>query len=327
MYHQYYNFSLRLVARYMSVVIIAAVLQCPAFLLSCTKAAVAPPAAESAQIYIQWTKNPTIEAVDLFFFDTTGAKNLDAYQQILEKQAPVYGVSGAGAKILVALSAKAGESAQWYQICTFGQLCKHTFSMMEDSPERPLLSACMLLDDAASRRVNLVLKPMLSQIRIRSVSCDFSGRPYSGLSFHNSKLYLSYAGTECRPLEAGDRQPVSWINSGALDSIAVMSFPRPQLFMREGLGNIGSARKNADAEFACYPHPDTRLVLEGDIGGTRCFYPIPLKMLAPGKIISMDITLRRFGVHDPDIPVESDAVSLDIVTAPWDEREAQYVNF
>jgi lactate dehydrogenase-like 2-hydroxyacid dehydrogenase len=94
-----------------------------------------------------------------------------------------------------------------------------------------------------------------------------------------------------------------------------------------GLGNIGSARKNSDAEFACYPHPDTRLVLEGDIGGTRCFYPIPLKMLAAGKIISMDITLRRFGVHDPDIPVESDAVSLDIVTAPWEERETQYVNF
>ena len=184
-------------ARCASAAFISAILQGPAFLASCTRES----ASLQTQVTLEWTtKGPAPEAIDLFFFDTPpGAQLLDSYQQLLLQQDKPFGVSTSGPKRLVALSGKAGEKSRWARIRSYGNLCKHTFSLDRESSSAPLLCGEVLLPAGSSRQAQMKLRPMLTAIRLRSVSCDFSGRPYAQSRFVNTQTFLSYAGSEYRP--------------------------------------------------------------------------------------------------------------------------------
>lgn len=321
-------FYVRSAACCASAATLAAFMQFPAF-FSCTPAPAVADTHQGTQIYIQCTKNPTAEALDLFFFDTLGVQALDAYQQVLHFQPgePVYGLSSAGPKRLAALSGTAGVTEPWLWINNYGNLCKHTFSLERDSPRHPLVSGEILLEDGASRQAFLPLQPMLAAIRIRSVSCDFSGRPYASAFFSNNKLFLSYAGSECRPLGPGGGGAVSWLNPGDVDSAAVLRLPAPEMVLQEGCGVVGPAGRLIDRDFYCYPHPDTRMVLEGHVDTVHCYYPIPLPQLESGRCLQLDITLRRMGSPDPDTPVTSGMVDLRTAILPWEEWKPYNVSF
>ena len=257
---------------------------------------------------------------------------LDAYQQVtgLDREMFTYALSGNGPRRLVALSAEAGDIYTWADIQTFGSLEKLRFSLEDEDPERPRLVGETLLEEAQSRQTRLTLLPMLCAIRIRSVAADFSGHPYAGYPFVNNKLFLINAGMECMPLDKDVDGPVSWINLGSLDSLAVERLPHPEMLLQEGFGEVGTRRIYPDRIFYCYANPAaedehgrplTRMVLEGNIGAATCYYPINLPGMEPGKCYQLDLTLTRMGSPHPDIPVESGAVTVEAETVPWDRRE------
>lgn len=305
-------------ARCVSAASLAAFLQFPAFFPSCT---VQEELSRDKPIVSLRTKGVLPEAVDLFFFDTLGIQGLDSYQQVTDLNQNIYGLSGSGVKRLVALSGKAGEKGAWAQIRTYGNLCKHSFSLEREAPESPLLYGECLLEDGASRLAVLELRPALAAIRLRSVSCDFSGRPYADATFLNRQLFLTYAGSECLPLGAGDGKPFSWMNPGYLDSLAVARLPYPSMLWQEGCGTVSRTRIYPDKRFYCYPGPDCHLVLEGSVAGAKCFYPIPLPELAADTCLELDITLRRIGSPGPDIPTVSGTIVMETRKVPWEERE------
>ena len=312
-------------ARCASAATLAAFLQSPAFFSSCTQETLLPNT--KAVLLSLDTKSSVPEAVDLFFFDTVGVQLLDSYQQVTDLQQTLYGLSGTGAKRLVALSGKTGEVDSWNRIRTYGDLCKHCFSLERDSARSPLLYGTLLLPDGASRQAVLELHPMLTAIRIRSVSCDFIGRPYVGGTFYNQQLFLTYAGSECLPLDTGDNGPVSWMNPGYLDSVAVRRLPEPEMLWQDGCGEIGLQRIFPEKTFYCYPGTQTHLVLAGTIGPITCYYPISLGDLKPDTCVELDITLRRMGSPSPDIPTVSGAFILETQTLPWEEREPYTVAY
>ena len=315
---------------------IPAILQVPAFFSSCTRGEETIETHTERQIYIQWTKIPTPDAIDLFFFDLHGAQKLDTYQQLVQLEGGErrYGLSGSGAGWLVALSGRAGDTGSWTGIGNYGDLCKKTYRLEEEDLDAPQLFAETSLPEGASRVLTLNLSPMLCQIRIASVSCDFSGRPYAGVPFLCNKLYLTYAGTEYKPLgDAGGGHPVSWINAWALDSLASRALPHPEMVLQEGFGAVGSTRIHNPRTFLCYANPSgdglprTCLVLEGRLCGQTWYYPLPLENLEPGKVYELHLTLRRMGSAQPDIPVESGTVEVVSQILPWYQREAQTVSY
>lgn len=321
-----------------SVAIVAAILQLPAFFSSCSMEEKYTSIHTKAQIYIQWSEIPTPEALDLFFFFTEEPMRLDAYQQVtgLNGNLFTYAVSGSGPRRLVALSGIAGDIYSWADIQTYGSLEKLRFSLEEETPDRPFLVGETLLEEAQSRQTRLTLLPMLCAIRIRSVAADFSGHPYAGDPFVNNKLFLVNAGMEYLPLDKEAYGPVSWINMGSLDSLAVERLPHPEMLLQEGCGEVGTRRIYPDRLFYCYANPATedqpgrpvtRMVLEGSIGPVTCYYPINLPGMEPGKCYQLDLTLTRMGSPDPDIPVESGTVIIETETLPWDRREAETLLF
>lgn len=280
------------------------------------------------QIYIQCTKNPIPEAVDLFFFDTAGVQILDAWQRVpLHGGGPVYGLSGAGGKKLAVLSASFRDTTRWLDIRTYADLCKRTLRLEEDDPEEPFLTGEASLEDARTRISPVELHPLLTRISLRSVSADFSGRPYAGKPFLCRTLYLSYAGAECHPLGPDAGKPLSWLSAGRADSASVKRLPRPGMLLQEGCGEVGPERMYLQRDFYCYTGPQTRLVLGGSLGGDECYYPIPLPQLQPGCQYVLDITLRRKGSPDPDIPTEGASVQIDFITLPWARGNAYTVTF
>lgn len=314
-----------------SVALLAAFWLGPAFFtVSCARTSLP----ERWPLTIQYRSASATDTVDLFLFDTLGARSLDAYQQVCGQD--VYALSCVGPRQLVALSGLGGDRARWAGIRTYGDLFKLCFSLDRDTPEHPLLAGQVLLEDGVVRRATLPLNTLLSFVRIRSVSCDFSGRPYARESFGNTLIYLQYAGTECRPLEAGDGPPVCFVNPGRLDSAAVLALPFPERLLQRGLGPVGPQRLYPGREFCCYANPVreaalgrpvTRLVLEGTVGKHYCYYPIELPGLEAGCRYDLDITLLRMGTDDPDIPAGSSTVRLDVHVHPWDIREVQTVDF
>lgn len=325
----HYRLIRHLAARCASVASITALLQFPAYFSSCTKTE--SPADKRTQIYIQWSKNPTPEALDLLFFETEGQLRLDSYHQVsLEGESSrIFGISGKGPRRLVAISGKKGETAKWADIINYGSLSSKTFFLKDENPYTPRLFAETFIEDESSRITSLTLSPMLSCIVIRFLSCDFRERPYHGKTLFNTAIYITYAGSEFRPL-GEERGPVSWINGGELDSLACQSLPFPEMVMQDGLGEIGPSGKTVSRTFYCYAGDTAvkpRLVLEGTVDGKKCYYPIEIEGLGPGVTVNLNINIRRIGTPHPDIPVYGEMVNLETVALPWDIQDAYEVVF
>ena len=327
--HCYLSSILRSAARCTSAATLAAFLQLPAFFSSCNRPTSFTPAEAPVYTSLRWSKAPAPEAVDLFFFETYGSELLDAYQQVVEpdRTQPIYGMCALGAKRLVALSGMAGETARWADIRTYGNLQKHVFSLADESVRTPRLWGQMHLEEGASRQCVLEMNPLLAAIRFRSVSCDFFGRPYAGKKMQLTQLFLTYAGSEYRPLEGGDGEPVSWVNPGYLDTLALQDFQEPSMVWQKGPGAVGMEAIYPEQTFYCYPGSRTHLVLEARYDTLTCYYPISLPQLVANTCLQLDITLRRLGSADPDTPTVSDAVSLYTQQIPWEKREPSVVTY
>ena len=67
----------------------------------------------------------------------------------------------------------------------------------------------------------------------------------------------------------------------------------------------------------------TRIVLDGHVGEHHCYYPIELPRLRAGETMRLDVTLKRMGTPDPDIPAGGDMITLETHIVPWDIRESR----
>lgn len=296
---------------------IAALLQFPAFLASCTQ--------EHALIKID--KAPHLYyygSIDVFVFCNEAPYLLDSYQQFPAGDAPVYVSSGPGSKIIAALSAKEGDLYARAGVRTYPDLFRESFPLLEDSPWAPCFFGTVAVGEGSSRNAAMEVLPLMSSIRVRSVSCDFSGRPYEELCFHNDRLYLVNVVSEFCPLPAEGGRPVSWLNYGALTD------DHPYI-VAGGCGKTGPGRVYPGIVLYCYPNPKgsppTRLVLEGTVGDSRCYYPIDIDVPRGGMAIDLDITLHRMGTQDPDSPAAPGTYSVEYSTVPWHEKEPVFEDF
>lgn len=279
----------------------SAVLQLPAFFASCTL----QPAKE---VHIKINRAEAGRALDIFFFDAEEPYLLDCYQQSVVEDSD-YVLSGPGDKIVAAMPATAGDVYARASVSRLQDLYREVFSLEKDSPDNPLRYGLARVGSGASRSLTLNLNPLLCSIRVRSVSCDFSGRPYGVMDFHNDNLFLINAVSESSPLAAEGGHPVSWTNYG---------FPfsdNPYIY----------AAGAPPATFYCYPNPaakpPTRLVLEGMVGDVHCYYPIDLSLPRGGLSYELDITLHRMGTDNPDCSASPGTYTVEYTTVPWYESE------
>ena len=303
------NYSFARFARRLSAAIIA-IMHFPAFLASCTE--------ENFVVRIDKAPRQCYWFTDVFVFCGEAPYLLDSYQQFPAGETPVYVSSGPGEKRIVALPAKEGDLYSRAYVQRYQDLGRESLSLLDDSPSAPFFWGTATVGEGSSRTAVLEVSQVISSIRVRSVSCNFSGRPYEDKLFHNDRLFFINVVSEFCPLAAEGGRPVSWLNYGALTD------EHPYI-TADGWGDTGPGRIYPKVTLYCYPNPKgsppTRLVLEGSIGDARCYYPIDIDVPRGGIRMNLDITLHRMGTQDPDAPASPDTYSIEYSTVPWNEKE------
>ena len=295
-------------------VAISASMQLPAFLASCVVKET-PEACPRLRIE---RKASAASALDVFVFDGNAPYLLDSYQQFPAGEDPVYAVSSPGKKRVVAISSSSRNLYARSFVTRYQDLAKESFTLLDDSPSAPFCYGETVVEEGKSGNVMLSVRPLMCTVRLRSVSCNFSGRSYVNCGFNNDDLFLTNAVADSCPLGAEGGRPVSWLNYG----FPTMSHPYLEA---TGLGFIGHDRVFCNVLLYCYPNPGgsppTRLVLEGTVGEIKCYYPITLPVVKGGTRLVLDIVIHRMGTSDPDSEVLPGTYTVEFMTEPWYERE------
>ena len=317
----------------------SALLHFPAFLLACSplpEAAPDPvPAIRKAQIYILPSGKTTAEGLDLLFFQQEPLEKLDAWQHLPGAAGgKVEGVSTVEARKLTVLGNLLEGQRSWSDIRTFASLKERTFLLADEDPEHPVLVGTADLPAGSRRTCQVILRPLLARITLRSVACDFTGRPYAGERLRDVRAYLTYAADAYRPFDP-EVLPSSWINAGRLDEAGTAALSHPEAVLAD-IGPSLGGRIYPSLDFYCYQNPSdgtqfgqpvTRLVLEGRLLGKTYYYPIDLPGLEADVQYRLDVTLTRAGTTDPDLPAASGTILLDSRVLDWDGREWNDIHF
>ena len=308
------------------------ILIAPAFLSACTAVESVPKEDPPAPyIYITKSGSPISGSLDLFFFDDTPLHRLDSYTRVDTLSGNRITCTSVNRRERVVLLSNVADSRyEWSGIDSYASLSQLSFHLDDEVCSAPALSAEACLEAGWSRACVLSPRTSLSRVRLHLISCDFTDSPYGGAPVENVKAYLTRACTECLPLR-GDKG-ITWANPGTADSVAMASMKHPEYLFRRLEGVVDSNPRECNLDLYAYPNPNTgingtKLVLECDIQGRKCYYPLSLPALEGGVSYDLDVHITREGTSDPDTPAESAAVSLAMSVCPWIRRVPQTISY
>lgn len=266
-----------------------------------------------------------VHTLDVFTFSDDGLRKLDSYQRYDRPPRTLSIASTAGDKIVVAVANPPESGYSVRQVGTYDALERLMAHLYEDDPEFPLMSGESVV--AAGGRCTISLEPMMSEVVLNSVLCDFSGKPYSGELLENARVYLTNVNASAEILRDDGFKPLDILNAGRLSERDMAQMGHPEALVKEiytGIGasrhGIGAVKKNINVTLYTYPNdvqeesigtPFTRLVLEGTIGREKTYYPLNINR--PGWGYSdgrqgvgrnaryiFDLAITRKGSSDPD---------------------------
>ena len=295
------------------------------FLLSCSSA-VAPADESTPQtILVKSGAEAYGRTIDFLFFDDDPLGRLDSFSRIVCTDEGSSGtVCGSGRKIIAAISADGEDSYDYADIRDYRTLSAMERHLCDEDPSNPVLSG-----EARSGDAVITIKPLLTKIRINSLLADFRLHPYSGAVMEDVRIYLTNIPSSSPVLGVREAPPSSWLNLGGYFEEDAATLKHPEMIFST-TGNVGREVIFPSVELYCYPSgiaeesfgsPMTKLVIEAMIDGERWYYPILMKDLARGDLISMDITFTGKGTQDPETPVSRENIIISTNIIPWTEKE------
>ena len=272
--------------------------------------------------------------LDVLIYDDDSLRQLDTWQHFgpEDLDGGIVLLSGSGPKMFVFIANYAPlPSVSISQIGSLDALMTFQVRLADDSSDSPVMTAS-LRASAGSDLNTVKLEPLLSQVKLGSISYDFSGREYENESLKNVCAYLINVSASTQILRDSLFAPSEVLNYGGLIESDMSSLPSRSLLYRDLPDFPPGEPYEADAEFFCYPNdlpeesvgqPFTRLVVQGDIGAQTCYYPIDINRSDSGYRgdrpgldrnvrYTVNLSLTRKGSDSPegDIPVED-------VTESW----------
>ena len=311
----------------------------PAFLYGCDAPQALPDSSTETVTKISMEAvSGRIEDMDIFVFRDDRMQRLDCYQKVEEPSAWNNEVVSSSGERLIAVFANSGRAVMdWAGVSSLSYLMNIPISLEDESLEKPFMSGLIEVSaGSGNRNKALYIRPMLSMIELRSIRCDFSGRPYEGKNLEEAKVYLTNINAECKVMDESDILPARILNAGRLreEDLAMMS--DPGLIARDFDKPIGEKTMQPKIKLICYPNnsvsegpgtPFTRLVIEGKIDGETFYWPLNVNKDDNGYGIRRneryiyDITITRKGVKNPDTPVKKEDVSIIFNIEKWNEKE------
>lgn len=297
------------------------------------------------------TRSPEngIGSLDIFVFRDDPTCLLDCYMRVDNPDTWNHAVISSSGKRFISVCANSGIGMdEWPQIRSRHSLEEITFRLEEESRARPVMTGeARIMSDGQNgngmlpRPAVVTLKPLTCEIVLRSLTCDFSGRPYDGEKLTDVKVYLTNVNAECGYADAADSKPRRIINTGFLNRHDLSEFHDSSLIISHIDKMIGKSRLQTDIHLHCYPNisekegpgtPVTRLVIEGKVAGDTYYWPIDInreqgKGVEGGRKYIFDVRITRKGTTDPDTAAETDDMTIRFEEEAWEEIEEYTVSF
>lgn len=279
-----------------------------------------------------------IRSLDAFFFERDKNGILDCYQRIDDPESICDIASGSGQKTLVIIANSPNDKYDWTNIKNLRNISEVTINLETESLDSPVMSS--ILSTTAGEPINLNLIPLRSEIVLRSIRCDFSGKPYSNEDFTLTRAYLTYVNASCRIIPEEITLPSRIINAGVLDEEHLKSFIDRDMIVKEFNQVVKTTPSYLDCSLYCYANnsieesigtPFTKLVIEGMIGDDTYYYPIKINSenggISHGNRYIFDIVLTRTGTLDPDGRIVEGDISINMEVEAWREKDSYCVKF
>lgn len=284
--------------------------------------------------------------IDIFIFNDDRLGWLDSYQRFVGADpGAVSAASRKGKKIIVAVANPAREISAWSGINSFEAMLKTTASIWDEDPGAPLMCGYEEVSMGEENSCTIELVPMLSEIKVNSLRCDFSGRPYHGEELSDIRIYLTNVNAEVPIFNAEGFMPKEIINAAGLSEADMLRISHPEMLSGRLDSPVGNNTVYPGISLYCYPNdcteqsigsPFTRLVIEGKLCGQTYYYPIDINRgddlqgkagVGRNSRYVYDIIITRTGTPDPDIPADVTMVDINMTVRPWDELEEDEITF
>lgn len=311
----------------------------PAFFYGCGVPQTSPDPIGKSSVKIGLTKvRHNIGHLDILTFRNDRLQKLDCYQKVDDYSCWDKEVtSGSGDRIIAVCANSNKDLEDWSYVSSMSYMKEITVSLEEESLSHPFMSGLSEVDAGQEGRyTEIMMSPIYSSVELRSISCDFSDRPYAGESITDVRVYLTNVNAECRILDTEDIRPARIINAGMLREDDLAQFENPEIIVRYLDGEIDQDTVYPDIRLICYPNnsisegpgtPFTRLVIEGKIAGETFYWPVNINRDEEGYGIGRneryiyDLKITRKGTKDPDVPVKVGEMTINFDIEKWEERK------
>lgn len=294
-----------------------------------------------SEILLTKTGEGKIRHIDILFFNNDKLQKLDSYQRIeYTGQKRVYGTSRQGNKILAVIANKSDEIYSWSDIESYLSFSKTMIDLDSDSPLHPIMSGINYINAGVNKATAISIKPLLTKVLLRNISCDFSGKEYQNHKLEDVRIYLTNVNHKLSPCTENGAQ--EFINIGGLDIHTIEEMNNPQYVYKSLTRGIGKDVQRVDIDLYCYPNtteeesmgsPFTRLVIEGKIDGVTYYYPLTINRRDGGNGVERnvcyiyDVRICRKGTGNPDTAIDRDMAEISMEICDWTEKEGGYVGF
>lgn len=294
----------------------------------------------SVKLAVHTSQSSQIHSLDALVFNDDMLQRLDCYQRFenWSEGAHLIG-SCSGKKIMLICANLKMDTNDWRQYNSFKKAGELKVELENEEREFPVMASCINIKAGESSQVKL--ERLSSEVELRSICCDFSGKPYAGENITEAKAYLINVNACSSLLPQEHESTERIINQGGLIKDDIEIFNDKSLIF-SNLDTINLNRQFISKRFTCYHNacseetigsPFTKLVIEGKIQGETWFWPIDINRGNKGNGITRnsryiyDITIRSKGTKDPDNTISNEMTDIIFKTEQWQEKDPYHVSF
>lgn len=298
------------------------------------------------KVAVHWDRGSKERRMDMLVFRNDRLQYLECWQRVpCEGSGEVAVASTTGEKILMACSGLESTPEDWMWISSISSLADAWTALEKETRDSPVMSGSCRFHAGSSTdaRPELVLRRVSGEVHLRTLKCNFKGRPYEGEKLSDIHVYLTNVNASCRIWDdPGTATRI--INQGRLVEEDIVRLEDQSLVYQRIEKDVGAEGITTDIRLRCYPNmaeeegpgsPFTRLVIQGELDGEVWYWPIDINRgegcLPEGVegncIYTFDIELTRKGSADPDTAIKTGSANIMMEVEKWEEKEEYSVVF
>lgn len=209
---------------------------------------------------------------------------------------------------------------------------------LEDEEKGNLLmtGSCMVTVSKEKTSASISLTRMAARIVVDGIRTDFSGTAYEGKQLEDVKIYVINAKNSKLIYNGNDTSAESYLNRGGLKTEDMERCSMEGILHDDTGTSIGDDGYATQHHFYCFGNENTadsgeelvtRLIIEGTLNGIRYYYPVNVnnspeftsdhKGIRRNTVYTIGVTIKKIGSDNPDKPLESGSLDLNIGVSDW----------